>query len=200
MLFGASACSKPDFNEDQALAAVGFNDPINFPVQLNQVFNNQGGWWNDDDPPRAAILLKSGIITILPSQAAPWWHFNASGGTLQSERFTLPIAKRVVTGHSDEKTWSEAPYKFYAVTITYNVEVDSRIAIDTKNFGPYTMRLVMVLDPAVGTWQVYEGFGRGTHFDPQDAVAMTQALIAQGCIRVLPVYRYLWTPCCAARF
>lgn len=183
LLFVLVACSKSGssaYNEDEALAAIGFSAPVRVAVNTDFVSDNQSLWQNSNDSLLAALLVKSGKMVVQPNpDAAPWWRLALAEGDTRQTLLFIPVAKRVVTGHSNEQDWTEGPDKFSAVTIGYNIVLDDGIAVDTKTFGPYSMRLVMMFDPAVGKWQVYVGFGRGTYFNPSDAGAMQQDMLVK---------------------
>jgi hypothetical protein len=91
-------------------------------------------------------------------------------GTIGGTTVTVPFARRVIQGRSEEKSWSEGPANFYAETITYQIVLDTDIQKATSFVSPpFTFRLVAKLDPAIGHWILFEDPARGTTFPNTDA-------------------------------
>jgi hypothetical protein len=100
---------------------------------------------------------------------------------LNGNEFSVTAATRTVTGRSDEKSWSEASVDYYAETISYSINVENNIkTVAGITPSTSTLRLVAYKDPAVGTWQVLRDPVRGTKFNQNDAMALTNQLAAVG--------------------
>jgi len=67
--------------------------------------------------------------------------------------------------------------------VKYDITFDDTIgtAIGQSKVGPFSFRLVLLNDPAVGHWQVFNDFGRGTHFsEGMNSAAVTDVLDQAG--------------------
>jgi hypothetical protein len=182
LLLNSCGPSKPNVDEKEFLNAVEFTKPISVVVQLDQFTDSYGRVQSSDNTNLIAFLANAGFIGILPqTSAAPWWHFNVSGGALENEQFTVLLGERVVTNHSDEKSWSEGAIQYYAETITYSIQLEQGIKSATNaQFNQNSFRLVLMNDPAVGRWQAIVGDVRGTTFNNSDSAAITRELAIEG--------------------
>jgi hypothetical protein len=178
-----ASCSVFDHVDDSgALEALGLNKPIVISASLDRVFDGQGNFLSENllgaSGSTVALVVKSGFLDVVAApESEPYWRFEPKKGEVKKGGFfgtglvyEVPIARREVTGRSNEKTWSEESIKFFAETVTYNIVLDDGIAavLGQKEFGPFSFRLVMVNDPAVGAWQV--SLIRGTSFNESDAL------------------------------
>lgn len=182
LLLSSCGSGKPDIDETEFLAAINFTAPISVSVQLNQFYDYYGRVQNTDNTNLIAFLANAGFIgAVAQTNSAPWWHFNVAGGSLANEQFTILVGKRVVTNHSDEKSWSEGAIKYYAETITYTIQLADGIKSATSaHFDQNSFRLVLMNDPAVGRWQAVVGGGRGTTFDGSDTATVVKELASEG--------------------
>ena len=169
-------------NHESVLDAIGFNNPLAITVQLDRVSSNPNSQDNDENASLAALLIRSNYASTQPSPgAAPWWHFNVSGGTLNGNAFTFNAGSRVISSRSDEQSWSENSVQYFAETITYSIELNDQLTkVVNASFDGLTLRFVAMKDPAIGTWQISSDPMRGTKFNQDDVTMLSNRLAAVG--------------------
>ena len=158
----ACAASRSDFNDNAALTAMGFNNPITATINMKQVFDGIGRVIAGNDSRLAALFVGTGALTILPNIApegyvatAPWFHYKENGGIWRETMFSVVVGQRRIAGRSNIQRWSEGAIRLYAETITYSIVPTGKFAaLPSVSRGPHSIRLVFQYDPAVGSWQL----------------------------------------------
>lgn len=171
--------SKPDFDEKAALDSVNFSDPIIVSIPIGGTFDQTGGVISGANSAIFALLWKAGLVSIISAPShPPYWNFYAGAATINYGQLSVPIARRVVTGHSDERRWEQEGTELYAETINYTIELNPSVRVGSvPSVPPQGFRLVIANDPSVGKWQVVGG--RST-YTGNDAGDVTQALSSAG--------------------
>jgi hypothetical protein len=67
----------------------------------------------------------------------------------------MPVGQRHITGRTEQRSWKENAIDHYAETITYTITTTPELQkAGLAVLGPFSIRMVMQNDPAVGHWQV----------------------------------------------
>jgi len=168
---------KPNIGESQALKTLGFDNPITISVVANGSVDSDGNPSSDEVLRRMALLLRADALRISPNiNGSPWWTFNVASGTLADGVITVPAGRRAVAGHSEEQSWSEGAVHYYAETISYNVEPVGGFSLGHSAVGPFSIRLILKNDPAVGHWEATSNGAAGSRFAQSDAAALAAEL------------------------
>lgn len=182
-LVGLASCGRhpPKVDDTKFLSDIGFDQPISVTVQLDRVANPQGQVFLDNNGQITALLWKAGLVEVVPNfSRAPWWNFRVSGGTLQGDTFTVEVAHRKITDHSNDKRWSEGSVDYFAETIAYRLDpVDKLAGVFSADAtaNSFSLRLATKNDPAVGNWELAE---RGNEFDKSDGNSLQAWMSASG--------------------
>jgi len=165
------------------LNALGFGGAISETVSLTHNLDANAQLPADDAASLIALLFAAKYINVVPNAgAAPYFFFGGVGAHMvdANSNMVIPLGTRQIVSRSNQKSWSEGAVKFFAETVTYTVQgaADNPV-LKGESVGPYTMRLVLQNDPAVGQWQV--NVDRGTSFAPdQDSKALLQKVLEIG--------------------
>jgi hypothetical protein len=178
----AAACGNLGQPEDaQAIDAIGFNAPVAVSAQTNTLYAADP--LLPDQPNTLFLIFLTEAGALEPVAAAdrpPWWVFKPVAGGAAGDQITLPIAHRKISGRTETRQWTEGPSKLFGETINYTVEVDPNVkGLTTRSFGPFSFRLVLVNDPAVGHWTVRSPGGFDTPIAALDTPQVLNAVAQQ---------------------
>jgi hypothetical protein len=181
---GSPGNAAPLVDDSQALQEIGFAAPILVSADTSLALDGQGNFITDQNTKLLDAFLKAGVLGIDANMNGnPWWTFtrtNNPAASFNGGIVSVPVATRQISKRSDQKTWTEGSVNYFAETVTYTIAVASPYTGGKSiSLGPFSLRLVLVNDPAVGHWSTLQDPQRGTHFDTND-VSGVPAAITQG--------------------
>lgn len=144
----------------QHLNSVGFNEPLTFNIDPTRINVEAAGirhFYFDGTRSLGVVslLAHTGRVNPVPDAGNPnGWRMDVPGvenpGTVR-----VAIGTRVITSRTNQRTWTEGAKEYTAETITYVIKRAPDIAVPgSADLGPFSFRLVIVNDPAVGEWRV----------------------------------------------
>ena len=97
-----------------------------------------------------ALLVQNHVLQVLPdTQSAPWWRFNMKG----VGNFLIIRYGSWELGHpKNTRAWRADGVRHVARTYTAFLKGDDDVR-PLKRFGPFTVRVSYVDDPAAGAWK-----------------------------------------------
>lgn len=160
-----SGCSQTKPSIDVAAAFnqnfVGKRVSMQFsaPSALHYLLTKDAGLGgNIDKYQREACLLQRLIltkkVTFQPRpELSPFWILNVGSIKNYGEVVDIDFGARTFQSARDGKRWSDGPNEFYAESVLYTIS-GSESLDKPYDFGPFTMRVVFINNPAVGRWQI----------------------------------------------
>jgi hypothetical protein len=170
--------SSPPEGEVQMLAGAGIGVPVQGATWLGGR-GNLANLQSDNDYSRTiSSLVDGGVLTIVPDTSGPpWWKLAIQQGQADGfGNFSFPLGYRNVVSKHDQRSWSDGATKYFAETVDYEVKLNGNFKTGQAVVGPFSVRLVLVDDPAAGGWQVSPQSNLSAFSADQRAA---QALIAQ---------------------
>lgn len=156
---------------------MGFNAPVSVRAAPGSL-----RWWNgqlrvDENAHVVAAMHAAGVVGVAADPSKdPWWRWLSSGES------DVPVATRRVVSKGNVERWESGATKFFAETITYKLIVNETFReVLGSEAGPYTYRLVLGYDPAVGEWRRYaDGSGGQSPLDRDRSVLWVRAVESGG--------------------
>lgn len=114
---------------------------------------------NDRDPAACAVaqLVEAGRIRFVPATGGePYFTLATSENSATGGDLVLFSGRRRLATSSEEQRYTRDASDYFAQTVTYFINDENALLRPTnpQGFGPFSMRLVYVNDPAVGQWRL----------------------------------------------
>ncbi|GAA0335568.1 hypothetical protein GCM10009087_52510 [Sphingomonas oligophenolica] len=152
VLAGCSSNSPKE--EDALLAGTGIRQAVDDRLFVGM--GNPGFLAMPGDKEKLSALIQAGFISVVPvPDGAPWWRLqvqHANGP--QSDYLPFSLGARTIIGKHDQKSWSEGSVSYFAETVDYTLTLNPELKTSSTTLGPFSIRLVLVNQPAVGSWQI----------------------------------------------
>jgi hypothetical protein len=122
-------------------------------------------------------MIDQGFVTVLPRQeGSPYWALATRAlATDGPVTVVVPLGRRHLLGTSNETRFTRDGAQFFAETVSYTIVPDpgGLRAPSGDGYGPFSMRVVFVNDPAVGHWTLSSETAEDgqTQFDPDSEIA-----------------------------
>ena len=182
-----AACGQDPVDEAAILEfdAARFEQQFSAPVVIRASTATNAG-----DPAACALaqLVQTGGVRFAPiAEQEPYIALTSGSNSAAGGDVTLFSGRRRFSRSSEEERYSRESNEYFAHTVTYFIRGENSLLRPTRadGFGPFSIRLVYVRDPAVGHWRL-ESFtprsGGETHGSDQGAVQAILAEVSQrGC-------------------
>jgi hypothetical protein len=136
-----------------------------------------------DDPIACGLaqLVQTRRIRFVPTESEPYFALASDNNPAGGGEIVLFSGRRRFASSSEEQSYSRNSNAYFAQTVTYFIKGEGSLLQPARpeGFGPFSIRLVYVNDPAVGQWRL-ESFTplSGGEVQGSDRGAI-QAILAQ---------------------